>query len=229
MFERFAEDAREVVVLAQEEARVRLRHAHIGAEHLLLGVAGVAPALVGADLEDVRAAVARRWPPGERAVTGQMPLTERAHGVLELAHEEAVYRGHVAVRPAHLLVVLLRAGGELPPFAVPREALLRRAETWLDGHGQEAADGPHRPLRSWPATAPDRIDVAATLRDGDPVAVHLGGGLPIGDLGHPRTDGQLLLGILAADRLLARMLREHGVDEELVRRTAGLGPERDEP
>ena len=37
MFERFTPEAREVVVLAQEEARV-LRHDHIGTEHLLLAL-----------------------------------------------------------------------------------------------------------------------------------------------------------------------------------------------
>ncbi len=37
MFERFTEDARQVVKGAQEEAR-GLRHTHIGTEHLLLGL-----------------------------------------------------------------------------------------------------------------------------------------------------------------------------------------------
>ena len=37
MFERFTEQARQVVVLAQEEARV-LRHNYIGTEHILLGL-----------------------------------------------------------------------------------------------------------------------------------------------------------------------------------------------
>ena len=37
MFERFTPEAREVVVLAQEEARI-LRHDHIGTEHLLLAL-----------------------------------------------------------------------------------------------------------------------------------------------------------------------------------------------
>jgi ATP-dependent Clp protease ATP-binding subunit ClpA len=39
MFERFTDDARQAVVLAQEEAKA-LRHGWIGTEHLLLGVAG---------------------------------------------------------------------------------------------------------------------------------------------------------------------------------------------
>ncbi|MEV8630154.1 Clp protease N-terminal domain-containing protein [Streptosporangium sp. NPDC051023] len=37
MFERFHQDARQAVVLAQENAR-RLHHGHIGTEHLLLGL-----------------------------------------------------------------------------------------------------------------------------------------------------------------------------------------------
>jgi ATP-dependent Clp protease ATP-binding subunit ClpC len=37
MFERFTDQARRVVVLAQEEARL-LNHDYIGTEHLLLGL-----------------------------------------------------------------------------------------------------------------------------------------------------------------------------------------------
>ena len=37
MFERFTERARQVVVLAQEEARI-LKHNYIGTEHVLLGL-----------------------------------------------------------------------------------------------------------------------------------------------------------------------------------------------
>lgn len=39
MFERFTQDAREVVVRAQQEAR-QMHHGFIGTEHLLLGLAG---------------------------------------------------------------------------------------------------------------------------------------------------------------------------------------------
>ena len=37
MFERYTEKARKVIILAQDEA-VRLKHNHIGTEHLLLGL-----------------------------------------------------------------------------------------------------------------------------------------------------------------------------------------------
>jgi ATP-dependent Clp protease ATP-binding subunit ClpC len=39
LFERFTERARQVVVLAQEEARA-LKHNYIGTEHILLGLVG---------------------------------------------------------------------------------------------------------------------------------------------------------------------------------------------
>jgi ATP-dependent Clp protease ATP-binding subunit ClpA len=55
MFERFTDEARMVVRLAQEEAR-RMRHEHIGTEHLLIallreGEGPAAQALRGRDLE----------------------------------------------------------------------------------------------------------------------------------------------------------------------------------
>ena len=60
MFERFTERARQVVVLAQDEARA-LKHNYIGTEHILLGLIregeGVAAQVLvklGADLSRVR-------------------------------------------------------------------------------------------------------------------------------------------------------------------------------
>ena len=47
MFERFTKQARAAVIAAQQEARA-LGHAHIGTEHLLLGVLAGAPDGVGA-------------------------------------------------------------------------------------------------------------------------------------------------------------------------------------
>ena len=66
VFERFTERARQVVVLAQEEART-LKHNYIGTEHILLGLVreedGVAArVLKGLDItvETVRPEVVRR-------------------------------------------------------------------------------------------------------------------------------------------------------------------------
>ena len=108
MFERFTERARQVVVLAQEEARA-LKHNYIGTEHLLLGLLreeeGVAARVLDSlqiSTEEVRAAVVRIVGTGEEVATGQIPFTPRAKKVLELALREAcrsarrrrAHRGH---------------------------------------------------------------------------------------------------------------------------------------
>ncbi|HKN94946.1 MAG TPA: Clp protease N-terminal domain-containing protein, partial [Thermoleophilaceae bacterium] len=88
MFERFTEAARQVVVLAQEEARL-LAHMHIGTEHLLLGVIRqedevALPVLEahGLSLETARAAVTEAFPPGDDRLRGQIPFTPGAKKVL---------------------------------------------------------------------------------------------------------------------------------------------------
>src|SRR5436190_1889789 len=80
MFERFSEQARQVVVFAQEEARA-LRHNYIGTEHILLGLLregeGVAARILMdfAQLEEIRAAalaVAAGRPREERGSRSQL-------------------------------------------------------------------------------------------------------------------------------------------------------------
>jgi ATP-dependent Clp protease ATP-binding subunit ClpC len=78
------------VVLAQEEARM-LNHAHIGTEHLLLGlvhegqgVAARALEALGISLEAVRLEVEEVIGRGERPPSGHIPFTPRAKKVLEL-------------------------------------------------------------------------------------------------------------------------------------------------
>src|ERR687887_663069 len=78
MFERFTERARQVVVLAQEEART-LKHNYIGTEHILLGLLreneGVAARILldfDADSEKIRNEVIRMLSgPGSRRQQGQ--------------------------------------------------------------------------------------------------------------------------------------------------------------
>jgi len=89
MFERFTERARQVIVLAQEEARM-LHHNYIGTEHLLLGLLreadGVAARVLGTlevNLEEVRGEVARIVGEGEHESQGQIPFTPRAKKVLD--------------------------------------------------------------------------------------------------------------------------------------------------
>jgi ATP-dependent Clp protease ATP-binding subunit ClpA len=116
MFERFTDRARRVVVLAQEEA-VRLKHNHLGTEHLLLGLVhegqGVgAKALesLGIQLEAVRAQVEEIIGQGQRAPTGHIPFTPRAKKVLELSLREAKQLGHDYIGTEHILLGLIREG-----------------------------------------------------------------------------------------------------------------------
>jgi ATP-dependent Clp protease ATP-binding subunit ClpC len=115
VFERFTERARQVVVLAQGEART-LRHNYIGTEHLLLGLlredGAAARALDEFDvtLEEVQAQVARIIGQGDEVTTGQIPFTPRAKKVLELSLREALDSGDNYIRPEHILLGLLREG-----------------------------------------------------------------------------------------------------------------------
>src|SRR5690242_19782883 len=114
VFERFTERARQVVVLAQEEAR-GLRHNYIGTEHLLLGLLreeqGVAArvlASLGVTLDGTRARVEEIVGAGDEATAGQVPFSPRAKKVLELALREALAIGHNYIGTEHILLGLIR-------------------------------------------------------------------------------------------------------------------------
>jgi ATP-dependent Clp protease ATP-binding subunit ClpC len=116
VFERFTEGARQVVVLAQDEARL-LRHNYIGTEHILLGLlreeSGVAARVLESldiTLEEVRAQVARIVGLGDEVATGHVPLTPRTKKVLELALREALSLSHNYIGPEHILLALAREG-----------------------------------------------------------------------------------------------------------------------
>jgi hypothetical protein len=117
MYEQFSEPARQVVVLAQEEAR-NLDHVYVGTEHLLLGViahgTGVA-ARVLADLgitapavRDLVVEIIGRGKGG--ATVGAIPFTPRAKSTFEFAWREARARGAEQVMPEHLLLGVLHDG-----------------------------------------------------------------------------------------------------------------------
>jgi ATP-dependent Clp protease ATP-binding subunit ClpC len=114
VFERFTERARQVVVFAQDEARM-LRHNYIGTEHLLLGLLreeeGLAARVLDSldvSLEEVRAQVARIVGQGDEVATGQIPFTPRAKKVLELSLREALELGHNYIGTEHVLLGLIR-------------------------------------------------------------------------------------------------------------------------
>jgi ATP-dependent Clp protease ATP-binding subunit ClpA len=116
MFERFTDQSRRVVVLAQEEAR-RLDHNYIGTEHLLLGLlrerrgaAGRALASAEVTVEAVREQVETLVGRGQTAPSGHIPFTGRAKRCLELALREAMKLGHSYIGTGHLLLGLTSVG-----------------------------------------------------------------------------------------------------------------------
>jgi ATP-dependent Clp protease ATP-binding subunit ClpC len=122
VFERFTERARQVVVLAQDEAR-ELKHNYIGTEHILLGLLreeeGLAArvlAQLGVELDWVRGQVGRIVGIGdEEATSGQIPFTPRAKKVLELALQECLRLGHNYIGTEHILLGLARENSGVAP------------------------------------------------------------------------------------------------------------------
>jgi ATP-dependent Clp protease ATP-binding subunit ClpA len=113
VFERFTERARQVVVLAQEEART-LGHEYIGTEHILLGLLreeeGMAARVLESleiTVERVRGQVVGIAGSGEEVTSGQIPFTPRAKKVLELALRESLSLGHNYIGTEHVLLGLI--------------------------------------------------------------------------------------------------------------------------
>jgi ATP-dependent Clp protease ATP-binding subunit ClpC len=116
MFERFTDRARQVVVLAQEEARM-FNHDYIGTEHILLGlirqddgVAARALESLGISLEAVHQQVEEITGRGEHEPSGHIPFTSPAKAVLELSLREALQLGHNYIGTEHILLGLIREG-----------------------------------------------------------------------------------------------------------------------
>lgn len=114
MFERFTERARQVVVLAQREARM-LKHDHIDGEHILLGLLGEEEGIaayvlggLGLNVEKVRCGVVEIVGFGSEVTSGQIPFTPRAKKVLERASREALSLSHRYIGTEHILLALVR-------------------------------------------------------------------------------------------------------------------------
>ncbi len=116
MFERFTNQSRRVVVLAQEEARM-LDHNYIGTEHILLGLlhegrGSGARALEAMDvtLDAARDQVVAIIGRGHTQPSGHIPFTPRAKKSLELSLREALQLGDGYIGTGHLLLGLIHQG-----------------------------------------------------------------------------------------------------------------------
>jgi len=152
VFERFTERARQVVVLAQDEARA-LKHNYIGTEHILLGLLreeeGLAARVLESldiTVEEVRAQIARIVGQGDEVTTGQIPFTPRAKKVLELALREALSLGHNYIGTEHILLGLVRenegvAARILLDFDADAEKIRNEIIRMLSGPGRRQQGG----------------------------------------------------------------------------------------
>jgi len=114
MFERFTDQARRAVVLAQEEARM-LNHDHIGTEHILLGlmegdgVAAQALRRLGVTEQAARQRVEEVVGRGKGpARAGHIPFSREAKNALQLSLRAALQLGDNYIDTGHILLGLAR-------------------------------------------------------------------------------------------------------------------------
>jgi ATP-dependent Clp protease ATP-binding subunit ClpA len=114
MFERFTNQSRRAVVVAQEQAR-DFRHGYIGTEHILLGLLGegtgsAARVLTSMDvtLDAVRRQVEATVGRGDdERSPGHIPFTPRAKKSLERSLRESLQLGSGYIGTGHLLLGLI--------------------------------------------------------------------------------------------------------------------------
>jgi ATP-dependent Clp protease ATP-binding subunit ClpC len=199
--------ARQVVVTAQEEARL-LKHTYIGTEHILLGLLDAPDSMaanvlhqLGYDKETAQVDIAAVVKPGTQELSGHIPFAPSAKKTLDLALREAQQLHHNHIGTEHILLALVREGQgvgakvlaeRINPISKIRAAVLASLEGSQDVEASR-----------WPAGTPATEDTVST-------ASALAGGAPVGS-------HHLLEAMLRAENsMAARVLRELGVDPDAV-------------
>lgn len=118
MFERWTEQAENVIIGAQHEARL-LGHESLGDEHILLGLlrqreSGATRALasLGITLENAREQLEKTFGRGEGTTEGPRPFRTDVQVVLKKSRTEALDMGCNEVKPDHVLLTLIRGKPE---------------------------------------------------------------------------------------------------------------------
>jgi Clp amino terminal domain, pathogenicity island component len=118
MHRRFTDQARQAMIIAEQEAR-DLNHSYVGTEHILFGliqydkgtVARVLQAL-NIDADQVRHEIENMIQRGPQpAGVSKLPLTPRAKQAIEFADEDACFLQLDRIGPEHLFFGLLRGQG----------------------------------------------------------------------------------------------------------------------
>ena len=205
--------ARQVVVLAQEEAR-GLKHDHIGTEHILLGLLREEEGLAGRVLESldvthgrVREQVVRIVGFGEQEPPGQIPFTPRAKKVLELALREALSLGPMSVDTEHILLGIVRenegiAARIMLDFDADSEKIRNRVIGMLPATAPQPPGRTPDSSEAWQWIAPGWLDGLGLLlnRLADEIRHELGREPDAGDL--------MLVLTAAPDSVIAQALEQ---------------------
>lgn len=140
-FARFNEQARNVVITAQNEAHAA-HNDQIVPEHLVLGllsdpdtVAAKAIIAHGVTLEIVREAASAALPPAATTTPALVPFNPAARKALELTFREALRLGHHYIGTEHLLLALLElddSAGVLTGLGLDKAAAERTLLELLD-------------------------------------------------------------------------------------------------
>jgi Clp amino terminal domain, pathogenicity island component/UvrB/uvrC motif len=223
MFERFTDQARRVVVVAQEESR-KLGHDYIGTEHILLGILGAgesvavqALASLGVSLEAARQQVEEIVGRGSHRASGHIPFTPRAKKVLELSLREAIQLGHNYIGTEHILLGLIREGEGVAAQVLTRlGADLNRTRQQVIQllHGPQAAETVaefSRPFRRPGSPAGldairDRLDTIAGQLAAIVSKLGIGGEAPTA--GPAQQPGPRPAALRQLDEMIARIGRE---------------------
>jgi ATP-dependent Clp protease ATP-binding subunit ClpC len=243
LFERFTERARQVVVLAHEEAN-GFKHDHIGTEHILLGLlrereGTAARVLQSFDItvERVRGEVVRTVGVGQAAVAGSLPYTTPARKTLELALEEARGLGQNYIGTEHILLGLVAVNDGpatriLSDFKVSPDAIRSEVIRTVSGAGPPIG-APAEPGQ--PAQAQTRTGFDEWIRVGPGAGARRllvrAAGRALDD-GRSEIEARDVLLALTRDEKIAPVLADLGVDEAAVldalsRRRGPSGPSND--
>jgi hypothetical protein len=204
-FERFTEDGKRTLMLAQEEAE-RSHHSYIGTEHLLLGLiriqsgaAHVAFKELGITEAPVRSLIEAATGRNERVIVNAIIPTSRVKTIIEMSFEEARRMGHNEVGTGHILIALaLEANGiaahVLQDLGAPAERVVAATERAFGV--DESGRGRDRPRGQAPILVPPATD---------------------------RDINNLMVMLLRPNGRIARLLSARGLDtetlkEQLIRR-----------
>jgi hypothetical protein len=208
-FERFNEDAKQTLTLAQEEAE-RAHHSYIGTEHLLLGLMRVEKGTaarvltkLGVSIGQVRKTIESVLGRNERILIQTIIPTSRVKTVIEIAFEEARKMNDRDVDTGHMLMALVIEG----------EGIAAHVLEDLGATNERVVTEVQRALGAPPAPRPRRLDRPAVS---DP-------GWVIGRSIHVRTPVDDLARLLNSPPIV-KQLKARGLDTDALLRQLSEPP-----